>query len=106
MMRSLVALFLGALLVTPLSAEARERSGSGSVVVAPPGSTVIIIPPAGQRHYRSRIDRFDRFDRQRSLYDRRQYQSFGGPRWTTPGFSSGFTTPGFGSSFGSRHWNR
>ncbi|UEM07898.1 hypothetical protein JL101_034080 (plasmid) [Skermanella rosea] len=101
MMRSLVAFFLGALLVAPLSAEARDRSGS--VVVAPPGSTVIIIPPTGQRHYRSRIDRFDR---QRSLYDRRQYQSFGGPRWTTPGFSSGFTTPGFGSSFGAQRWNR
>ncbi|UEM25325.1 hypothetical protein JL100_035300 (plasmid) [Skermanella mucosa] len=103
MMRSLVALCLGAMLLAPLSAEARDRSRAGSVVVAPPGSTVIIIPPAGQRHYRGRVDRFDR---QRPLYDRRQSQSLGARRWTTPGFSSGFTTPGFGSSFGYRHGNR
>jgi len=106
-MRVLVAFLFGALMLGTGDAEAHGRSRSGSSVIAPPGSTVIIIPPA-DNHHRWNNDRFNQ-----RLFERRHSPSFGGSGWTTPGFSSGFTTPGFGSStpmwnrgFGDTRWRR
>jgi hypothetical protein len=77
----------------PDTAESRDRFRSGSTVIAPPGSTVIIIPPSGPRHFHGPVRRHDRG----IFRDRRQMAPFEAHGWTTPGFSSGFTTPGFSS---------